>query len=254
MIHKKNNNRKGKALIYDSSKPDSSIRFYFKYFDRHKESDKIEKKKIHEPFVTISREVGVNGLMFGEMLIKYLTKNDLEAKSHWTLFERNLMEKVAEEHNLPADIAKYMPERKISELQDILEKFFGIRPRSQNLIYKTSSTILHLAHLGNVVLVGRGGNIITKDIKGGIHIRLIASKEYRIKNIQDFYKMSKLKAQYFMEDEDKVRKDYIKKTFRKNVEDPKLYSIVFNMDYINHDDAVNMIGEQIIKMRKSINK
>lgn len=241
-------------MVYTSSDPSTSIQFFIKYFDRHKESNKIKKKKIHEPFVTISREVGVNGLLFGEMLVKYLTKNDLEAKSHWILFERNLMEKVAEEHNLPADIAKHMPERKISELQDILEKFFGLRPRSQSLIYKTSSTILHLAHLGNVVLVGRGANIITKDIKGGIHIRLVASKEYRIKNIQDFYKMSKIKAQYYMEDEDKVRKDYIKKTFSKNVEDPKLYSIVFNMDYINHDDAVNMIGEEVMKMRKAINK
>ena len=241
-------------MIYTSSDPASSIQFYIKYFDRHKESDKKKKKKIHEPFVTISREVGVNGLLFGEMLIKNLTEKDREAKSHWTLFERNLMEKVAEEHNLPADIAKNMPERNINELQDILEKFFGLRPRSQSLIYKTSSTILHLAHLGNVVLVGRGGNIITKDIKGGIHIRLVASKEYRLKNIQDYYKLSKIKAQYFMEDEDKVRKDYIKKTFRKNVENPKLYSIVFNMDYISYDDAVNIIGEQVMKMRKVINE
>jgi len=241
-------------LIYDSSKPDSSIQFYIKYFDRHKKSDKIKKKKIHEPFVTISREVGVNGLLFGEMLVKYLTESDSEAKSHWTLFERNLMEKVAEEHNLHADIAKYMPERKITELQDILEKFFGLRPRSQSLIYKTSSTILHLAHLGNVVLIGRGANIITKDIKGGIHIRLVASKDYRLKNIQDFYKMSKLKAQYYLEDEDKVRKDYIKKTFRKNIEDPILYSIVFNMDFISSEDAVNIIGEHVMKMRKVINK
>jgi len=241
-------------LIYDTSKPASSIQFYLKYFDRHKESDKIKKRKIHEPFVTISREVGVNGLLFGEMLIKYLTENDTEAKSHWTLFERNLMEKVAEEHNLPADIAKYMPERNVSELQDTLEKFFGVRPRRQSLFYKTGTTILHLAHLGNVVLIGRGANIITKDIKGGIHIRLIASKEYRIKNIQKYFKMSKLKAQYYLEDEDKVRKGYIKKTFRKNIEDPILYSIVFNMDSFSSEDAVNITGEHVKKMRKVINE
>ena len=241
-------------MIYASSDPASSIQFYIKYFDRHKESDKIKKKKIHEPFVTISREVGVNGLLFGEMLIKYLAENDAEAKSHWTLFERNLMEKVAEEHNLPADIAKYMPERNISELQDILEKFFGVRPRSQSLFYKTGSTILHLAHLGNVVLIGRGANIITKDIRGGIHIRFVASKEYKLKYVRDFFKISRMEALKFIEKEEKIRKDYVKKTFRKNIEDPLLYSIVFNMDFVSSEDAVNIIGDQVIKMRKVINK
>jgi len=241
-------------LIYDSSKTASSIQFYFKYFDRHKETNRFKKKKIHEPFVTISREVGVNGLLFGEMLIKYLYANDIEAKSHWTLFERNLMEKVAEEHNLPADIAKYMPERNVSELQDILEKFFGVRPRKQSLFYKTGNTILHLAHLGNVVLIGRGANIITKDIRGGIHIRLVASKEYKLKYVRDFFKISRMKALKFIEKEEKIRKDYIKKTFRKNIEDPLLYSIVFNMDFVSSEDAVNIIGEQVLKMRKIINK
>ena len=241
-------------MIYASSDPASSIHFYLKYFDRHKESDRIKKKKIHEPFVTISREVGVNGLLFGEMLIKYLAGNDAEAKSHWTLFERNLMEKVAEEHNLPADIAKYMPERNISELQDILEKFFEIRPRRQSLIYKTSSTILHLAHLGNVVLIGRGANIITKDIRGGIHIRLVASKEYKLKYVRDFFKISRMKSLKFMEKEEKIRKDYVKKTFRKNIEDPLLYSIVFNMDFVSSEDAVNIIGDQVMQMRMVINK
>jgi len=57
-----------------------------------------------------------------------------------------------------------------------------------------------------------------------------------------------------MEDEEKERKDYIKKTFRKNVEDSRLYSVVFNMDFITIEDAAIMIGEQVIKLRKVINE
>jgi len=63
-----------------------------------------------------------------------------------------------------------------------------------------------------------------------------------------------MKALKFIEKEEKIRKDYIKKTFRKNIGDPLLYSIVFNMDFVSSEDAVNIIGEQVMKMRKIINK
>jgi cytidylate kinase len=239
-------------LRIDESKSISSIGIFKKYFDRHIEFSKTKPlRKTLEPFVTLSRQAGSDGILFGEMLIKYLAKFDNEAKSHWTLFDKDLMGKVAEDHNLPEDISKYMPERKMTELQDVLEKFYGLRPRRQSLIYKTSSTILHLAHLGNVVLVGRGAYIITKGLKSGLHIRLIASKEYRVKYIQKFYNISKIKALRFMEKEDKKRKDYVKRTYNKNIDDPKLYSIVFNMDMISYEDAASIIGNQVIRMRAS---
>jgi len=226
-----------------------------KYFDCHVESSKGKtrgkKAVVFEPFVTLSRQAGADGILFGDKLAKYLNDKDEEAKSHWTLFDKNLMKKVADEHNLPADIAKYMPEKKINELQDILEKFFGLRPRSQSVIYKISSTILHLAHLGNVILVGRGAYIITKGLNKGLHIRLIASKENRIKYIQEYYDVSRNNALKMMEKEDRRRKEYIKNAYNKNVEDPSLYSIVFNMDLISYEDAASIIGEQVIRMRKS---
>ena len=233
----------------------SSINIFMKYFDCHVESAKDErrgkKEEIFEPFVTLSRQAGADGILFGEKLAEYLDENDKDVKSHWTLFDKNLMEKVAEEHNLPADIAKYMPEKKINELQDILERFFGLRPRSQSVIYKISSTILHLAHLGNVILVGRGAYIITKGLRSGLHIRLIASKENRLKYTQEYYDISRSKALKMMEKEDRRRKEYVKNAFNKNIEDPGLYSIVFNMDLISYEDAASIIGEQVIRMRKS---
>ena len=61
----------------------------------------------------------------------------------------------------------------MSEIQDLIEQFFGLHPSEQKLIRKISNTIIHLAVLGNVVLMDRASNIITRELAGGLHIRLI---------------------------------------------------------------------------------
>jgi hypothetical protein len=77
------------------------------------------------------------------------------------VFDRNLVDKVLEDHDLPAQLARFMPEDRASELSNIMDGLFGLHPHSETLVRKTAETILHLAELGNVVVIGRGSNIVT---------------------------------------------------------------------------------------------
>ncbi|MBI5403917.1 MAG: cytidylate kinase-like family protein [Ignavibacteriae bacterium] len=231
----------------------TSVKAFEKYFTRkiafHKESY-TGNTSISEPFVTISRETGAGGIQFGELLVQYLNGNDTSRRNNWKSFERNLLEQVTHEHNLPAEMAKYIPEKKISEMQDVLEQLFFLHPSEESMIRKASNTILHLAMLGNVILIGRGANIITRHLTGGVHIRLIDTLERKIKNIQDIFSISKSEAAKFIREEDKGRKLYIKKFFSSDIEDPSLYSLVINLSLISTHDAIQLVGEEIIRKRK----
>jgi len=232
----------------------TSVKAFTEYFERKLESHKdsyTNKSTLSEPFVTISRETGAGGIHFGELLVQYLNSNDRLRKNEWKSFERNLVERIAQEHNLSVEMAKYIPERKISEMQDVLEQLFALHPSEESMIRKASNTILHLAMLGDVILIGRGANIITRHLAGGVHIRLIDTLERKIKNIQDIFSIGKSEAAKFIREEDKGRKLYIKKFFSSDIEDPSLYSAVINLGRISTDDAIQIVGEEIIRKRKA---
>jgi cytidylate kinase len=119
------------------------------------------------------------------------------------------------------------------------------------MIHKISSTILNIANLGNAVIVGMGANIITRNLGNGFHIRLIASLNKRIRNTQDYLHADMPEAKKIIERGDRDKKEYIRKSFSKDIDDPAYYSLVANMDYIDMDNLVETIGNGLIKRRHS---
>lgn len=232
----------------------SSVKVFEDYFERkinaYKESQKYKNSFI-EPFVTISRETGAGGIQFGDLLVDYLNKYDTKRKNDWKIFDKNILEQIVKDHDLPNEMAKYISEKKVSEMQDVIEQLFSLHPSEQMLLKKASNTILHLALLGDVILIGRGSNIITKDLRGGFHLRLIDTIDKKIRNIQNIFNLDKTQAQKFIKKEDKERRQYLKKYFSSDIEDTSLYSIVLNLSHFSTDEAVNLVGEEVIRRRKS---
>ncbi len=211
-----------------------------------------QKAGVASPFVTISRQAGAGGITIGEKLVAYLWENDRGSGCPWAIFDKTLVNRVLEEHHLPEKISQYMPESKVSQVDDIMEELFNLHPSEWTLIHKTSETILKLAQMGNVILVGRGSNIVARSLENGFHVRLIASPEKRIEHLQEYYKLDRKRALKFMEKEDKGRRDYVKEYFDKNIDDPLLYDLVINTDRISYDQAAKLIAREVLEIKKRI--
>lgn len=204
-----------------------------------------------KPFVTISRQTGAGGITIGQALVQYLKEHDTGAKCPWTLFDRNIVQCVVEEHHLSKDTARFMHEKKTSEIKDIMETLFNLHPPAFALVKRTSETILHLAQMGYSVIVGRGGNIVTHRLKGGLHVRLIASLETRVKHTAEYYGLSSSEAAQKVENEDLGRRDYVKQNFGKNIDDLYLYDLIINTDHISYDRAARMIAEAVLSLKNN---
>jgi cytidylate kinase len=215
------------------------------------DKDKHRNTSIH-PFVTISREAGAGGTSAAQKLVEYLNENDKMSTCPWALFDKNLIEKVIEEHNLPTEFGMFMPENKVSEMQSVFEQLFGLHPPQSKLVDKISHTILHLAQLGNVVIVGRGANIITRHLPGGFQVRLIGTPESRLKHIENFYHLDRKEALKFMKKEDFARRNYVKRNFSRDVSDNLLYDMVINTSNVTLDSAVQIIGMQVLEMKHQL--
>jgi cytidylate kinase len=196
--------------------------------------------------ITISRQTGSGATQVGEELAQYMQLHGPKGIAPWTLFDRNLVQKVLEDHHLPERMARFLTEDHISELQDTMDELFGLHPQSWTLVRQTAETILRLVDLGRVIIIGRGSSIITRNLDYVFHVRLVGSLERRLQHVQEFYRMGKKEAGEFVEREDRGRRRYLKKYFRLNIDDPLLYHMVINTDLISYKLAAAMIGDALL--------
>jgi hypothetical protein len=193
--------------------------------------------------VTLSRQAGCGALVVAEKLAGLLQPTEPPGSPPWTVFDRNLMEKVLEDHHLPARLAQYLPEDRISELQDITDELFGLRPGSYTVARQASETILHLAELGNVILIGRGGNIVTAKLPGVFHVRLVAPLEKRVEHAHRYYDLGLEAAREFCLRTDRGRRRYLKKYFDSDIADPLQYHLTVNTGLVSYDEAARLIAD-----------
>jgi cytidylate kinase len=197
--------------------------------------------------VTISRQAGCGALEVAEKLAAYLQPHTLQDAAAWTVFDRNLVEKVLEDHHLPQRIGKFMPENWISEIEDTIDEIFGLHPPAWILVRQTAETILRLARLGNVILIGRGANIITAKLPHVFHVRLVAPLENRIKQIQKSDHLDRNGAIELIRREDRGRKRYLKRYYKKDIGDPLLYDLTLNTGRVGFDEAARIIADAVIR-------
>ena len=198
--------------------------------------------------VTISRQGGCGALEVADKLARFLQEHFPKSPAPWTVFDRNLMDKVLEEHNLPAYLAKFLPEDRVSELEDMMVEIFAVHPPSRTVVHQSAETILKLAELGNVILIGRAGNVITAKLPHVLHVRLVAPLAERIRHAREAYHMTPERAHEFCVNEDLGRERYLKKYFNANVNDPLLYHLIVNTGLVGYDAAAQVIGNAVLNL------
>ena len=197
--------------------------------------------------VTISRQAGCGARQVAEKLAAYLQPETAKDAPPWTVFDRNLVEKVLDDHQLPQRIGKFMPENWISEIEDTIDELFGLHPPAWILVRQTAETILRLARLGNVILIGRGSNIITAKLEHVFHVRLVAPLEKRILQIEESDHLDRAGALELIRREDRGRKRYLKRYYKKDVGDPLLYDLTINTGMVGFDEAARIIADAVIR-------
>lgn len=199
-----------------------------------------------KPAITISRMAGCGGQTVAAKLAEYLQELT-PADCRWTVFDRNLLEKVLEDHQLQKRIADFMPENHKSIIADIVEESWGLHPSSWTIVEQTAETILHLAQLGYVILVGRGANIITSKLDNVLHVRLVGSLQKRIQRVQQAYDLDGPAALELIKREDKGRKCYLRDHFGRDIDDPSLYDLMINTDRTHYDDAARLLCNEVVR-------
>ncbi len=170
------------------------------YFDKRLQNEPKKEGSFHSPgpVITISREVGCNGLKVARELASRLNQQENENK--WKVISKEILYESARELHLePEKVSKFLKQSDRYTLDEILNTFSYKHFVSERKIINTVIDVIHsFAMEGFCIIVGRGGNIIAKDIRNSLHIKLLADLEYRIGRVMENNSFSREQAIEFI--------------------------------------------------------
>lgn len=176
------------------------------------------------PVITISREVGCNGLKLAKLIADQLNKRKL--MTNWRVLSKEIFHQSAIELNMQPDhVRRVFKQSDKYVFDEILKAFSNKNFKSERKIIKTViDAVRDMAIDGHSIIVGRAGHIIAREITNALHIRLTAPIEYRIKTIQVNNGLNHEEALRFI---NKVEKERI--AFRKAIKEENLREELFDI-------------------------
>jgi cytidylate kinase len=140
----------------------------------------------------------------------------------------------------------------VREYRDFPEEAGVDDPSSDaNLLNVTSSVITELAASGNVVISGRGANVILRDDPRAVHVALTSSLEQRIVRIMERVSLDRAEAERYVHENDKGRIAYFQRFFKVQPENLHHYHILVNTDWVDVPKAAELIiaASELIPVR-----
>ncbi|MBN1984914.1 MAG: cytidylate kinase-like family protein [Prolixibacteraceae bacterium] len=172
----------------------------------HEESSyKKEPATTAGPVITISREVGCNGLKLANLMAEKFNREKME--TDWKVLSKEIFYKSAKELDLePERVRKMLKQTDRYTFDEILKAFQYKQFKSERKITKTVYDVVRSFSIdGFCIIVGRAGHIIAGDIKNALHLRLVAPFDYRVKVIMENNKLSREEATVFIQHVEKER-------------------------------------------------
>lgn len=191
--------------------------------------------------LTLSRETGAGAHRIGEMVMKILEADQPGAKP-WVMFDRSLARKTLSDAFLPESLEPYLPEDARNRVTEVIEELLGSHPPSWTLVQRTNQTIHRLARAGNVILVGRGAHLVTARLPHVLHVRIVAPREFRVRQVMERLHLKALPAAEYVHKGDQAKARYIRRNFEARVQDPLQFHLTINTGRVSFFTAAKIIA------------
>lgn len=208
------------------------------------------------PVITLSREYGCPSKVLAGILVEKIKSIELEKSSnpcHWRWISRELMEEAAKDLKIdPKHINHIFDYQERTIIDDILAstKKDGSYKPDHTIKKSIGKVIRSIGERGHVVIVGRAGVAINRDIKKSLHIRLMAPLEWRIDSVMKMGNLSREKAIAEITEKDANRKRFLEYYLGQKFQ-IQIFDAVYNCAYMTLEE----IAESIIlsaRQRKMI--
>jgi len=109
------------------------------------------------------------------------------------------------------------------------------------------SCIFDYALKGRVVIMGRGGNFLLKDIPSALRVRIVAPLEKRIERIMIRESVDRGTAKWLADKTDNERACFIRSIYGKEWDDPNEYDIVCDTGRLDEKEIIKLINDNLLE-------
>lgn len=201
--------------------------------------EKPTKRKLNIcPFITISRESGCDASRLARMLIS----NFVNIGQTWKYIDKEILHESSKKLSLKDSQIDYVfNAEKKKHADEIMSALSNRYYKSDSSVRKgIEDVVKQIAGEGNVILVGRGGAAITSQLKKGLHIKLVAPREWRIQNLMKRKGKTRKEVENYINDSDDKRR-IILKEFKKNKDQEIVFDLTLNCAKFNQKEQVDLI-------------
>jgi len=178
---------------------------FFDYFDdRYRESILNKRPDDDGPVITISRQTGCDARQVAANVVDNLNRKYGITKWKWV--DKDIIYKIAEELNTDAlRVENFYKGIELSNVSEMIMAFSGNFVSDLRVKKAIKDVVLTMCKDGFLVIVGRGGVSIARDMIDALHIRLVAPFYWRVENVMKKKNMEMEAAEEYVVDTDEKR-------------------------------------------------
>jgi cytidylate kinase len=179
--------------------------------------------------ITISREMGSAGIPIAHKAAE---------KLGYTLVDGEAIRKVADQYGLSPEALEIADEKPPAFVERLDEQIVVD-------LHQIELIILNYAQQGNVIIYGRGGQDLVRELNSVFRVRIIAPFEERVERWAEREWIDPDLARVLVRKSDQQRAGFIKYYFDRDWADPLGYDLVINTLRLSEETAVKLICDGI---------
>jgi len=193
--------------------------------------EKPAEKPQLRPIITVSRGYGAHGEEVAQKLAEL---------TGFQLLDREILDAIINDIGIQNKMVELFDEDTRSELESWFYGMITGRIVDKSDYLKSLTKIVgSVLKYGQTIIVGRGASVIVGKDRG-FHLRVTASMQYRLKIISSRLGISDVDALAKIEESDRRKAAYFKKSFGVDINDLSLYDLVISTDSLSVDDVVEL--------------
>ncbi|MGH7498446.1 MAG: AAA family ATPase [Gemmatimonadales bacterium] len=197
--------------------------------------------------ITISRQYGAGGSEVARRVAEALG---------WHLVDNELIEHVAARAGLQPEEVAVMEERVPTFVERLARTLAAATPElfplpraggtvapleEADLVSITEAVVGEIADGGRVVFVGRSAPAVLARRTDALHVKVVASKAFRIQVAANRLGVSPAKAAETLEETDRMRARYNREYYHRDWHDPVNFHMMLNTESLGFDGAAEVI-------------
>lgn len=183
------------------------------------------------PYLLISRDKGAGGRQVANLIGRKLA---------WQVFDRQIVDAIAERTQMRQQLVEYLDEKTRSGLEDFIRQVLTREIGTTDYLLHLRQVLLTLGQQGEIVIVGRGAEYVLP-AQFGLRVRMVAPLDVRVERIARANGMTPDTARALIAKVDQERADFIRGQFQRDARDPLNYDLVINTGQLTVERTAEIV-------------